>query len=83
MKRSTLFHVLVVTTFSVLIICPALARQGTKMDPDAKPMTIEEAAMRIDGSADDFVVFRDSSSEKVSVLYKRRDGDLGLIVPEC
>jgi len=49
----------------------------------AKPMTIEEAAMRIDGSADDFVVFRDSSSEKVSVLYKRRDGDLGLIVPEC
>ena len=43
MKRSTLFHLLVATTFSVLIICPALARQGTKMDPDAKPMTIEGA----------------------------------------
>jgi hypothetical protein len=43
MKRSILFHVLVVTTFSVLLICPALARQGTKMDPDAKPRTIEGA----------------------------------------
>ncbi len=48
----------------------------------AKPMTAEEAAMRIDGSREEFVVFRDSGSEKVSVLYKRRDGDFGLIVPE-
>jgi hypothetical protein len=43
MKRSTLFHVVVATVFSVLLICPALAQQGTKMDPDAKPMTIEGA----------------------------------------
>jgi hypothetical protein len=43
MKRFTLFHVLVATTFSVLLICPTLARQGTKMDPDAKPKTIEGA----------------------------------------
>lgn len=48
-----------------------------------KPMSVEEAAMRIDGSRQEFLVFRDSSSEKISVLYKRRDGDLGLIVPEC
>jgi hypothetical protein len=43
MKRSTLFHVLVATAFSVLLICAALARQGTKMAPDAKTMTIEGA----------------------------------------
>ncbi len=43
MRRSTLFQVLVATAFSVLLICPALARQGTKMDPDAKPVTIEGA----------------------------------------
>jgi putative sigma-54 modulation protein len=49
----------------------------------AKPMTVEEAAMRIDASREEFVVFRDSGSEKISVLYKRRDGDFGLIVPEC
>lgn len=50
--------------------------------PAAKPMTVEEAAMRIDGSREDFVVFRDAGSEKVSVLYRRSDGDFALIVPE-
>ena len=49
----------------------------------AKPMSVEEAAMRIEGSREDVVVFRDSGSEKLSVLYKRSDGDFGLIVPEC
>ncbi len=49
----------------------------------AKPMSVEEAAMRIEGSHEDFLVFRDSGSEKISVLYRRRDGDFGLIVPEC
>jgi putative sigma-54 modulation protein len=49
----------------------------------AKPMSVEEAAMRIEGSREDVVVFRDSGSEKLSVLYKRTDGDFGLIVPEC
>lgn len=48
----------------------------------AKPMSVEEAALRIAGSRQDFLVFRDSSSEKVSVLYRRHDGDFGLIVPE-
>ena len=47
-----------------------------------KPMSVEEAALAIDGSDREFLVFRDASSERVSVLYKRRDGDLGLIVPE-
>jgi putative sigma-54 modulation protein len=47
-----------------------------------KPMSVEEAALRIENSRQEFLVFRDSSSEKVSVLYRRRDGDFGLIVPE-
>lgn len=50
--------------------------------PPAKPMSVEEAALRIDGSRQDFLVFRDSVTEKISVLYRRRDGDFGLIVPE-
>ncbi|MEO8432760.1 MAG: ribosome-associated translation inhibitor RaiA [Acidobacteriota bacterium] len=48
-----------------------------------KPMTVEEAVMRIEASPENVFVFRDSGSEKISVLYKRRDGDFGLIVPEC
>jgi putative sigma-54 modulation protein len=47
-----------------------------------KPMSIEEAALMLDDSEHDFVVFRDSESEKVSVLYKRRDTNYGLIAPE-
>ena len=43
MKRPTLFHVLFATAFSVALICSALARQGTQMDPNAKTMTIEGA----------------------------------------
>ena len=46
-----------------------------------KPMSIEEAALSIEGSEEEFLVFRDSSKERVAVIYKRRDGNLGLI--EC
>src|SRR5215469_2549898 len=43
MKRSTFSQVFFTTAFAVALICPALARQGTKMDPNAKTMTIEGA----------------------------------------
>jgi putative sigma-54 modulation protein len=47
-----------------------------------KPMTIEEAALELDGSEHGFVVFRDSTSDRLSVLYKRKDQNYGLIAPE-
>ena len=46
-----------------------------------KPMSVEEAALVMEDSEQEFLVFRDSSTESVSVIYKRRDGNLGLI--EC
>ncbi len=46
-----------------------------------KPMTAEEAALRLDDAADQFLVFRDSDTQRVSVLYKRKDGNYGLIQP--
>jgi putative sigma-54 modulation protein len=46
-----------------------------------KPMSVEEAVLRMEASPQEFLVFRDAGNEKVSVLYKRRDGNLGLI--EC
>ena len=48
-----------------------------------KPMGVDEAALAMESSGQEVLVFRDASSEKVSVLYRRSDGDLGLIVPEC
>lgn len=47
----------------------------------AKPMTVDEAALEVDRAADGFLVFRDAATERVSVLYRRRDGNLGLIEP--
>ena len=49
--------------------------------PAVKPMSAEEAALRIENSEQEFLVFRDSSTEKLSVLYRRRDGNFGLV--EC
>jgi len=45
-------------------------------------MTVDEAIQEIGTVDDDFLVFKNSESEKVNVLYKRRDGDFGLIEPE-
>ena len=47
-----------------------------------RPMSIEEAALRLEDSKNEFIVFRDLDSDKVSVIYKRRDNNLGLIAPE-
>ncbi len=46
-----------------------------------KPMTAEEAAMALADDSDQFVVFRDSDNDRLSVLYKRKDGNYGLIQP--
>ena len=46
-----------------------------------KPMTAEEAVMSLAEDGDQFVVFRDSDTDRVSVLYRRKDGNYGLIQP--
>jgi putative sigma-54 modulation protein len=46
-----------------------------------KPMTAEEAAMSLAEDSNQFVVFRDSDTSRLSVLYRRKDGNFGLIQP--
>ena len=46
-----------------------------------KPMTAEEAALELSGRHDQFVVFRDADTDRLGVLYKRQDGNFGLIEP--
>ena len=46
-----------------------------------KPMTPEEAAMTLAEDSNQFVVFRDADTSRLSVLYKRKDGNFGLIQP--
>ncbi len=46
-----------------------------------KPMTPEEAAMQMDLLDKDFFVFTNADSGVINVIYRRRDGDFGLIEP--
>jgi putative sigma-54 modulation protein len=47
-----------------------------------KPMSVEEALLQVHGTEKEFLVFRNSVSQRVSVLYRRKDGNFGLIEPE-
>lgn len=47
-----------------------------------KPMSVEDATLRIEDVAETFVVFRNSETDAISILYRRKDGNLGLIEPE-
>lgn len=49
----------------------------------AKPMTLDEAALVMGSAPEGLLVFRDAATERVSVLYRRKDGNLGLIEPEA
>src|SRR5207253_4616473 len=49
----------------------------------AKPMTIEDAAAELGDGNDAVIVFRNSSNDAVTVLFRRPDGNLGLIEPEA
>jgi putative sigma-54 modulation protein len=51
-------------------------------DLPIKPMTIEEAAMQLESTSDEFIVFRNAATDNINVLYRRRDNNLGLIRPE-
>jgi putative sigma-54 modulation protein len=47
-----------------------------------KPMSVDEAAMQMDLTHQDFLVFNNASTQTVNVLYRRKDGNYGLIVPQ-
>lgn len=49
---------------------------------DLKPMDAEEAILQMDLLGHNFFVFHDAVENKVSVVYKRKDGRYGLIQPE-
>jgi putative sigma-54 modulation protein len=46
-----------------------------------KPMFVDEAVLQMEMSSRQFLVFQNARSEKVNVLYRRKNGDFGLIEP--
>ena len=50
---------------------------------DVKPMSVDEAALEVVDRADTFLVFRNAATDTINVLFRRSDGNLGLIEPEA
>jgi|UPI00003940B1 putative sigma-54 modulation protein len=48
---------------------------------DPKPMHIDEAAMQLEALDYEFLVFKNAQNNRVNVIYRRKDGDFGLIDP--
>ena len=46
-----------------------------------KPMTAEEAMMQVHEAAENFLVFRNAETDRIGVIYRRKDGNYGLIEP--
>jgi putative sigma-54 modulation protein len=47
-----------------------------------KPLSPDEAALQMNLLGHNFFVFRNARTEEVNVLYRRQDGDYGLIEPQ-
>ncbi len=54
---------------------------GTETRP-LKTLTINESVMKMDLSGDGFLLFRCEEDQKLKVIYRRTDGNYGLIQPE-
>lgn len=48
----------------------------------AKPMTVEEAILRMDMVGHSFFAFQNAESGQTNVVYRRNDGNYGLLEPE-
>lgn len=50
---------------------------------NAKPMSEEEAILQLELLGHDFFVFKHAESEDVNVIYRRKNGDYGLLQPSA
>lgn len=46
-----------------------------------KPLTADAAAEELRRATNGFLIFRNAESDRISILYRRKDGNLGLIEP--
>ena len=73
---------LALTPGARLRIAPTPAAIVRRTKYAVKPMSLEDAALRMEAVGEPFVVFRHMETERITILYQRPDGRLGLIDPE-
>lgn len=64
-----------------LIMEEAGRKQVMVKNIEYKPMDVDEAIMQMDLVTDNFLVFSNAKTDQINVLYRRKDGNLGLIQP--
>jgi putative sigma-54 modulation protein len=47
-----------------------------------KPMSIDDAVQRLEAVPENFVLFRNAQSDAITLVFRRKDGNLGLIEPD-
>jgi len=76
----------VITTTSVIEVEELLGERLPRIirshEVAAKPMSVDDAAIQIGDSNRDFLVFRNADTERLNVVYKRKDGNIGWIEPD-
>ena len=77
----------VITTSSVVEVEEVLGERLPRIirthEVAAKPMSVDDAAIQIGDSEHEFLVFRNADTERLNVVYKRKDGNIGWIEPEA
>lgn len=48
----------------------------------AKPLSPEDAALELEATGEDVLVFRNSETDRFNVVYRQKDGNFGLVEPE-
>lgn len=75
---------------SIRSLGPAVVAEEVVTEPiiervktfELKPMNPEDAALQMEALGHSFFVFRNAETETINVIYRRRNGNFGLIVPE-
>ncbi|MFA5843211.1 MAG: ribosome-associated translation inhibitor RaiA [Coriobacteriia bacterium] len=75
---------------AVAAVAPRMAPEQAEDEPsivktktvEVKPMSAEEAILQLELLGHDFFVFASADTDQVNVLYRRNDGDYGLILPQ-
>jgi putative sigma-54 modulation protein len=81
-KRGAVGHKAVSAAAGVPAEPPAGRRIIRATRYPVKPMSVEDAALRVESGPETFLVFRNADTDAVSIVYRRTDGHFGLIEPE-